>query len=230
MARNVNDVLSIMRLAISRRNTNDPDSDDTTLLRYLNNFVSLTMGADIRLFDNYGTLRFEIDDTVDDGVYTFNSVGADYEFETISQSGFISLSDPPSGSLSWVPLQIYLDPQEFYSYWGVENTDVLTPGMPTDMLFYGNQLVFRTIPDQAYIVNIYGYKKHGDFSDVGNPEIDFDYWLRYLAYGAALDYATDFRYADDIKASIRADFKREKTLMLTRNHNQIKYFRGHPSF
>ena len=160
MARTVNDVLTIMRLAISRRNTNDPDSDDTILLRYLNDFVSLTMGADIRLFDNYGTLRFEIDETVEDGIYTFNDIGADFEFETISQSGFISLSDPPSGSLSWVPLQIYLDPQEFYSYWGVENTDVLTLGMPTDMLFYGNQFVFRTIPDQAYIVNIYGYKKH----------------------------------------------------------------------
>ena len=42
-SRLVSDVLRIFRIAIGRRNENDPDSRDDTLLSYLNDFVSLTM-------------------------------------------------------------------------------------------------------------------------------------------------------------------------------------------
>jgi hypothetical protein len=230
MARFVSDALRIMRLAISRRNANDPDSSDATLLSYLNDFVSLTMGPEVKLFEQYGTIVFTIDETVEDGVYTFNDLGADSEFQTISGDGFISLTDPPTGSLSWSPLQIYLNPGQFYSYWGVQNTDVLVAGQPTDMLFYGNELVFRTIPNTEYTVTLYGYKKHGDFSTVGDPPLDFDYWLRFLAYGAAVNYGMDYRFDESVMASLRRDYSREKRLMLTRTHNQIKVISGLPSF
>lgn len=230
MARFVSDALRIMRLAISRRNANDPDSSDATLLSYLNDFVSLTMGSDVRLFEQYGTLTFNIDETVEDGVYTFNDVGVSSDFESISGDGFISLTDPPAGSLSWTPLQIFINPGEFFGYWGVENVDVLTVGQPTAMLFYGNELTFRTIPDTEYTVTLYGYKKHSDFSSEGDPPLDYDYWLRFLAYGAAVNYAMDYRFSDEIIRSLKSDYHREKRLMLTRTHNQIKNFRGLPSF
>ena len=55
MAQFVSDCLRIMRLAIGRRNENDPDSSDTTLRKYLNDFVSLTMSDDVKLFEQYGS-------------------------------------------------------------------------------------------------------------------------------------------------------------------------------
>ncbi len=230
MARTVNDALRIMRLAISRRNANDPDSSDETLIGYLNDFVSLTMGDEVKLFEQFGTLRFDIDETITDGVYTFNDVGANDNFVNISGNGFISLKDPPAGSLSWTPLTIYQDPVEFFGFWGVENVDVLILGQPTAMLYYGNEFTFRTIPDTDYTVNLYGYKKLGDFSTIGNPPLDFDYWLRFLAYGAAVNYAMDYRFSDSILASLKASYGRERRLMLTHTHNQIKVVRGIPSF
>lgn len=229
MARFVSDALRIMRLAISRRNTNDPDSSNETLLEYLNDFVSLTMTSDVKLFEQYGTLVFDINDATD-GVYTFNDIGADSNFDTISGDGFISLADPATESLSWQPLKLYLNPDEFYDYWGLQNEDILTPGMPTEMLYYGNQLVFRTIPDDDYTVTLYGYKKHSDFSTVGNPALDYDHWLRFLAYGAALNYAKDYRYEPAILAELKKDYAYERRLMLTKTHNQIKIGHPKPSF
>ena len=230
MTRTVNDALTIMRLAISRRNASDPDSSDETLLGYLNDFVSLTMGSEVRLFEQYGTLVFNIDETNTTGVYTFNDVGADSDFLSISGNGFISLTDPPTGSLSWTPLSIYQDPGEFFGFWGVQNTDVLTIGQPTHMLYYGNEFTFRTIPNTEYTVTLYGYKKHGDFSTAGDPPLDFDYWLRFLAYGAAFNYATDFRYSVEALGSISRAYSRERRLMLTNTHYQQTAQRGLPSF
>ena len=85
-----------MRLAIGRRNENDPDSDDTTLRQYINDFVSMTMSDDVKLFEQYGSLEFTIDE--DSDVYTFNDVGADSNFTNISVEGFITLKDPEDES------------------------------------------------------------------------------------------------------------------------------------
>lgn len=219
-----------MRRAISRQNANDPDSSDETLLGYLNDFVSLTMGDEVQLFEQYGTLIFDIDETNDSGIYTFNDVGADTDFVNITGNGFISLTDPPAGSLSWNPLTIFIDPYEFFMRWGVQNTDVLTPGAPTQMLYYGDQFTFRTIPNTEYTVTLYGYKKQGDFSTVGDPLLEFDYHLRFFAYGAAVNYGMDFRFADNIMASLRRDYGRETRLMLTHTHNQVFKGRGFPNF
>ena len=230
MARNVSDVLRIMRLAISRRNANDPDSSDETLLQYLNDFVSLTMSDEVRLFEQFGTLTFEIDEDNETGVYTFNDLGISQKFVSITGDAFISLTDPRAGSLSWTPLYVYQNPGQFFSYWGVENEDVLTVGQPTEVLFYGNEFTFRTIPDTEYTVTMYGYKKHDDFSTEGNPELEFDYWVRFLAYGAAVNYAMDYRFSDSILESLKRSYQREKKLMLQHTHNQIKTSRCLPAW
>jgi hypothetical protein len=219
-----------MRLALGRRNENDPDSSDPTLLQYLNDFVNLTMTDDLKLFEQFGTLKFVIDETVTDGVYTFNEVGASSDFSNISGTGYITLTDPPDNSISWNRLEIFQDPGQFFDLWGVDNSEILIPGYPTQMLYYGNEMTFRTIPNTSYTVYLYGYKIQPEFSSEGNPALPFDYWMRYLAYGAALNYARDYRYEDSTRAMLEKDFAHERKLLLTRTHNQRKISRCKPRF
>lgn len=231
MTQTVNDCLRIMRLALARRNQNDPDSDNSTLTQYLNDFINLTMSDDVKLFEQFGTMSFDIDENVTDGVYTFNTVSLTGEFTNITMEAFISLASPVDSSVSWNRLNVYLDPGQFYDYWGINNTDVLIAGFPTDMLYYGTELVFRTIPNTAYTVNLYGYKVVPIFdSSDGDPPLPFDYWLRYLAYGAALNYARDYRYEDSSRARLEKDFAHERKLILARTYNQRKTGRCQPRF
>ena len=232
MAQTVSDCLRIMRLATGRRNENDPDSTDTVFRRYLNNFINLTMSDDVKLFEQYGSLEFTISDTDDPlGVYTFNDIaGMSGYFTNISIEGFISLKDPVDESISWNRLKIYQDPGEFYGYWGVNNVDILIPGYPTEMLYYGDEFVFRTVPDTDYYVVIYGYKENAVFAAAGDPDLPFDYWLRYLSYGAALNYARDYRFDANALNQLKAEFAHERKLLLTRTHNQAKLSRAMPRF
>jgi len=225
----VQDVLDLVRVIIGRRNENDPDSSDDTLLRYLNDFVSLSMPNDIKIFESFGTLSFTIDQSNTTGVYTFNDVGADADFMNISQNAYISLLDPVDNSVSWNQLPIFQDPGEFFAIWGINNDEILIPGYPTMMLYYGHEFTFRTIPNTSYLVKIYGYKKNNDYPDADQP-IQFDYWLRYLAYGAAVNYVRDYRYEASARSMIEASFKSERKLQLTHTHNQIKLARALPRF
>lgn len=227
--RYVQDALDIMRIAIGRRNENDPDSSDDLLLRYLNDFVSLSMPNDTKLFESFGTLTFTIDESNPTGVYTFNDVGADTQFMNLSLEAFISLLDPIDNSVSWNPLSIYQDPGEFFAIWGINNDEILIPGYPTMMLYYGTEMTFRTIPNTSYLIKIYGYKKNDDYPDADQP-LQFDYWLRYIAYGAAVNYARDYRYESQSRQLIEATFKSERKLQLTHTHNQIKNQRAFPRF
>lgn len=230
MARTLTDIRTIMRRAIGRRNENDPESTDTVLTQYVNDFYALEMSNDVKLFEQFGTLEFTIDETVTDGVYTFNNVGASEQFINIVEEGFITLTSQAEGSTSWNELCLYQNPNRFFGKWGVNNTDVLTAGYPTELLFYGNELTFRTIPDTSYDVILYAYKKNADFSSSGDPQIPYDWWLRYIAYGAARLYATDFRLSPETVGNIEKEYRRQKTLNLTRSHNQFKKQRGSPSF
>ncbi|MCK5435548.1 MAG: hypothetical protein KAI88_02870 [Nitrosomonadaceae bacterium] len=228
-SRKISDVLTIMRAAIARRNANDPDSDESKLLSYVNDFISLSMPNESRLFSQFGTLPFTIDETATDGVYTFNDVGADTDFMSLSNEGFISLASPAGSSVSWNSIEIYRNPGEFYAIWGINNEDILIAGYPTQVLFYDNQLVFRTVPDTAYLVNLYGYKKINDYTST-NDDIPFDYWLRYIAYGAALNYVRDFNYSPEKVASVQRTFASERKLILMDTHNEIKHSRSLPRF
>lgn len=227
--RTVNDALTIMRTALGRRNENDPDASDSVLFRYFNDFVSLTMPNDTKLFESFGTLSFTIDETNTSGVYTFNDVGATHDFINLSLEAYISLLDPVDNSVSWNFLPIYQDPGEFFAIWGINNDEILIPGYPTGMLFYGNEMTFRTIPNTSYLVKIYGYKKNSDYPDP-DTNLEFDYWLRYMAYGAAVNYARDYRYEAGARSLIEATFKSERKTLLTRTHNQAKMSRSYPRF
>jgi len=228
--RKLSDCMAIMRRALSRPNENDPDSSDTILFQYIQDFIQLTMSDDVKLFEQFGSLKFTIDETHADGVYTFNDVGAADNFTNISQEAFIQLTDPPAGSISWNQLLIYQDPGSFFMMWGINNETVLIKGYPTMMLYYGNQMTFRTIPNTSYTVTIFGYKEVQPFSEDGDPDLPFAYWLRYVAYGAAANYARDFNFDSDILRGLINNFQHEKKLMLTRTHNQVKMSRSLPRF
>ena len=225
----VQDALDLMRVILGRRNANDPDSSDNLFFKYLNDFVSLTMPNDMKLFESFGTLSFTIDENNTTGIYTFNDVGADSEFMNISQEAYISLLDPVNNSISWNRLPIYQNPGDFYSIWGINNDEILIPGYPTAMLYYGTEMVFRTIPNTAYLIKIYGYKKNADYPSFDTP-LQFDYWLRYVAYGAAVNYARDYRYEPNARSLIESSFKSERKLQLTHAHNQFKMARALPRF
>ena len=233
MAQTFSDILRIMRLATARRNANDPDSSDNTMSQYINDFINLTMTDDVRVFEQFGTYAFTIDDKNPTGVYEFNQLPplpAPGFFSSISAEAFISLTNPVGSSVSWNRLQVVQDPGFFYQYWGINNENILIRGYPTMMLFYGTQFVFRTIPNTSYTVNIYGYKVVPEFASTGDPTLPFDYWLRYLAYGAALNYARDYRFDADKRALLEKDFAHERKLILAHTHNQIKPSRSYPRF
>lgn len=218
-----------MRTLLGRRNESDQDANDATMLSYLNDFVHITQSDDVKLFEQFGTLEFTITTSNTTGVFTFNDVGADSNFVNIDVEGFITLTTPPTSSISWNSLWIYQDPKRFFDKWGVHNETILTKGFPTEMLYYGNKFTFRTIQDNSYDVILYGYKENAEFSSTGDPKLSFDYWLRYLAYGAAKNYAYDYNIADVRKQNIDKGFARERALMLTRTHNQRTKQRGAPS-
>lgn len=231
MTRTVQDALDIMRIALGRRNGNDPDSSDEKFISYLNDFVSLIMPNDTKLFESFGTLSFTIDESNTTGVYTLDEVGAEdgQLFINTSQEAYISLLDPVNNSVSWNVLPIYQDPGEFFAIWGINNDEILIPGYPTNLLFYGNEFTFRTIPQTSYLVKIFGYKKNADFPEP-DTELEYDYWLRYIAYGAAVNYARDYRYDPQARQLIEATFKSERKQMLNRTHSQIKSSRSLPRF
>lgn len=230
MTRYLNQVEEIMRQVIGKQNLNDPASSTSKLRSYINDAINLTMSDDVKIFENYGKLVFTIDDTHANGVWTLDQIGATGNYTNYSMEAFISLNDPADGSTVWNYLLVYQDPGEFFNYWGVNNFNILIPGMPTDMLYYGTEFTFRTIPDTEYTVTIFAYKQMQDFAQDGNPAIPQDYWLRYLAYLAAYNYVRDYRFDPAQIEAVRQGYSRERKLLLTRTHNQVKLSRAAPRF
>lgn len=229
MSRDISDVLRIMRLAIGRRNELDPDSNDSTLLQYIKDFMSLTMSDEVKIVEQWRSFTMEIDETTTDGVFTFPGASTATNFVNIIPRAMISLLSPQGESVSWYSLWVYQDPEVFYEKWGINNEDILTTGQPTDMLYYGNEFIFRTIPDTDYLVKFYGYQSVTEPSST-TEELPFDYWLRFIAYGAAMEYASDYRLGEGTVRSIEKGFKKARKQLLTRTHNQTKTRRCQPRF
>lgn len=225
VTRTVSDVLTIMRRAISR-SANDSQATDDVLLRYINDFIALKAPLSMKLANQFSTLTFTIDGTTE-GIYTFNDLGADTNFVDVGTEAFIY--DPNATTSNWSTIGIYRDPESFYYRWGVNNETLLTTGMPTEVLFYDNQFVFRTIPDKQYSVKMYGYKFNGEYPEA-DSNIQFPYWLRWISYGAALDFATDFNYAVDKLHSLTLSYQKERKLLLLKTHGEITKQRCIPSY
>lgn len=231
MARYVSDCLRIMRLVLGRRNVNDSDSSDSVFKQYLQDFVSLHMGDDIKVFEKFGAVQFNIDDTVVDSTYSLADLNLKDTFTNISTEGFIYPTTTAGDSYSYMPLEVCLDPHQFYNNWGVENYTLLNAGMPSEMLYYNDTFVFRTIPDQEYTVILFAYRTTPEFDfDDGDPEIPEAYWLRYIAYGAALLYMYDYRYSQEDIADLNRKHRDMRMLLAKRMHSQNKLTRGIPRY
>ena len=64
------------------------------------------------------------------------------------------------------------------------------PARPNSVLFYGTNLVFRPIPDQAYLITMQVYKKPDQLlANSQSPELR--QWWQLIAYGAALKVFAD---------------------------------------
>lgn len=229
MTQSITDVLRVMRLAIGRRNLNDPDSNNATLFRYVQDFMELTMADEFKLHEQWNTLEITIDATTTDGVYLFPDSSTSEVFATIDPNALITLSSPAGSSVSWQPLRVVQEPDTFYRYWGINNEDVLVTGTPTEVLYYGKQLVFRTIPNDTFDVQFFGYKyvdRPGETTD----DLPFDYWMRFVAYGAAKAYAADYRLDPEAVNNIERNYRRERNLLMSRVHDQIKSERCVPRF
>ena len=229
MSRSISDVLRIMRLAIGRRNVNDTDSTDTVLFGYIKDFMHLTMADEFKLHEQWDTLSITISATDTDGIVLFPDSTTSTIFANISPDALITLASPANNSVSWQPLRVMHDPEEFYRYWGINNIDILVTGTPTEVLYYGNQLVFRTIPNDTFEVQFFGYQ-YIDEPGSQTADLPFAYWMRFVAYGAAKQYAADYRLSDEALANIERNYKRERVLLMNRVHDQKKTQRARPRF
>jgi len=225
-------VLEIMRRVIGRRNATDTLSSDTELQEYVGEFMRDLMPQEIKNFENFAT--YEFDTVADTEQYTFNNDnsaqpslgdGSDingYVFENI---GPIAYSDEQK--MNW-----YQDPADFYGKWGFD-TDVTTvqTSQPTDILLHNDRFTLKPQPDDAYRIRIFGFRRNLDDTDASSADtiqaasgndIPENYWGRYIAYGAALDYMYDFGYDANRIQLVEGRYKRYKALVHSRTFNQFK--------
>ena len=219
MAKTFTDVITILRRIVGENDGNDPDATQDILLDYVLNFYNLIMGQDIKTHDQF--TWYEFDTVIDTDIYTFKG------------AGFTNIYPPiyciDSNSSNTV-VNFFMNPNEFYLRHPVDNTNE-DHSRPCDLLLYNDELLIRPKPDAVYTIKIKAYKEFQvDVTDVGTPAsaIDQDYFLRYLAYGAALDYFADFGNYEDYQKATPV-YNRYRSLVLKRTAIQATTQRGKPA-
>lgn len=213
MAKTGAEIISILRNVTGRVDAADPLFTDTIMLQYVNDFLSLEMPQEVRLYENNTWWEFTIDQTSSDPYpVDLESLG----FTTIGSvaycDGFV---------LNW-----YQSPPVFYSMW--PETQTYQEQRPQDVLYYNNYLTFRGPPNQSYEVKIQAYKIEAELSST-SAEIDNSYFWRYVAYGAALDIFNDYG-EDDKSQRIMPAFMRYKSIVYARTNQQLMSQRSYPTF
>lgn len=228
-------VQDIMRRVIARRNETDSLSDANELQSYIGEMIRDIMPQEVKNFENFDVYDF----TTVSGQYsyTFNQsdtsaleggAGQDLtsalgdgqdetqsnEFENI---GPVAFSD--NQLMRW-----YQDPVIFYDTWGfIDDVDSEQTAQPIDILFHNNRFEVRPIPDGAYKIRIPGFRRNNDFTNASSSDlIPENYWGRYIAYAAALDYMYDFGYDPERIKVVESRYRHYKGLVLNRSHNQAK--------
>lgn len=222
MSKTGQNCLDLMRIILSRRNTQDEDSTDDKLLSYLNNFINLKMPNDIKLLENFKTEMIEIPAGTTELPINLDS------YMNASIEAFISYSETAGESISWQVIDIFQNAGDFYSRWGIDNIDKLVEGQISEVLMYGNKFTFRTIPEKDCRMMLFVYGVSPEIT--ANENIPYAYWYRYVSYGACLDYAVDYSFDENRTAVINAQFNAEKRILLNRVHGQITQERCIPRF
>jgi hypothetical protein len=225
-------VIQIMRNVTGRVDKNDPAFTDPIMIDYLNIFLQAEHPTEVRLFEDQTWWDFTIDPT------TPNPMPVDLDalgFSTIGGLAYISFMDtalaPNTFKLFW-----YENPGDFYYRWPWNN--IFVPQMPTYVLYYNNELLFRGPPDQAYDVRISANKIKIYFGmgtntnlpeQVGETLVMPAYLTRYLAYGAALDILSDYGETDKYN-EVFPQYRRYRGQVLARTWDQLSSQRTDPDF
>lgn len=207
MAKDLGDCLSIMRRVIGQNDQDDPNATDALLIQYISDFYDLILPQDVKTYDQWEFLEF--DTIADQSVYPLG-VAPLPTAEYVNYKPPVFVDDQ---QINW-----WQDPDLFYEKWPLDTSNLGT-GRPTDVLFFGNQFVFRTVPDDAYTIRIVAYKQNGALADE-TDELAQDYIWRYVAYGAAIDWLTDYGQIVD-NQHVLAAYERYRDIVLRRTAVQL---------
>ena len=182
--RSFSDVLTIMRRVIGEQDGNDPDATAAILEQYVIDFYELEVSQEAELHDLWSYWDFST--VINQDEYTFKDQG----FSFVDPVAYLTDSNNATTQMTF-----WTDPGMFFSIHPLDDT-VQTAGRPSDYLLYNDKVTLRPKPDQIYSIKIKAYKElavpvdgNGDF--VTGSDIDQNYYLRWIAYGAAVDYLAD---------------------------------------
>jgi hypothetical protein len=198
MPKTYGDAIDIMRRVIGRSGQDDPDATDGVLLSYLGDFTSLIMGQDIKSHDLYS--YFEFNTLAGQDTYPFKGERFTNIFPNVTASGF--------------KMRYHQNPNIFFNYYPETQDWTLQQRRPTDLLFYNDEILLRPVPDDSYLIKMKGYKEIIPPA-ISNTAIPQDYMLRYIAYGASMDWLADFG-EDDLMAKKFPTFTRYRALVTSR--------------
>lgn len=213
MAKSFNDAVTIMKKVVGEQDGQNPDATNSEFLAYVADFYELQMSTDVESYDL-------------SGYWTFSTVANTDEY-SFKDQGFVFVSPPvilTDSNANDIRLDWYQDPAAFYNRHPVDNTNE-TAGKPFDVLFYADKLLMRPKPDDVYTVTVKGYRELNVPTVGGDPDgtadLEQDYFIRYLAYGASLDYLAD--YGDfETYAKVAQVFRRYRSLVLMKTSKQFR--------
>lgn len=221
-------VIQIMRNVTGRVDKNDPAFTDPIMFDYLNAFVQQEHPQEVRLFQNQTWWDFTLLTTDADPLpVDLDALG----FSTINAPAYVGYT---TGALTSFRLFWYEDAKQFYARWPWQQ--VFTPQMPTDVLYYNNELTFRGPPDQSYNIRISAYKIDYSFAGGSNENagsilanVPTAYLTRYFAYGASLDILSDYGEMDKYNEVFQV-YRRYRGQVLARTWDQLSSQRTAPDF
>jgi len=182
--------------------TGDSVTDDFTGtlsgVPILRGHVSFTSIAD----NNVGMAMYDVPNDPNDGEGTFaGDIGAVSTINYTTGEYDITFSSPPDTDKS-------VDSQ----------TVIYAAGMPSAVLFYGNSIILRPVPDKPYAVNFeYDIRPTELLTDASQPLLS--QWWQYIAYGAAKKVFEDRMDMESVQM-IMPEFKKQEALVNRRTVNQ----------
>lgn len=206
----VSDAISILRKVTGKTAANDEQFSDTVMLRYLNDFLQITMPHMMPIVDLQSN-------------YTFTIAQGQTE-HPFDAENYVLVNSPVY--IDGTETDLTHDQTLFYREYPktVDNQ----PTRPRLVLFYGNNLYFAPAPDQAYEVEMQAYKVSDELSNLGSP-LEQSYLMRYLAYGAALDLLSD--YGDfQTYQMVEPIFEKYRCLVMSRTERMLTQTRAEPNF
>lgn len=218
MTRTYGDVLRIMRAVVGEQDGNDPDAQVDVLMRYIADFVQLSFGDDADVKELYTWWEFTTTSGTDE--YSF----ADQGFTRCQPTAWITDTNNSDIELAW-----FYDPGEFFWRHPLTASEE-DNGKPVDLLYWDNKVTLRPPPNDTYTVRIVAYKElqvnqdnDGDY-DQTQP-LEQDYFLRMLAYGAAMDYLADHGRIEEV-SNVKPLYDRYKALIAKRTAKKLRFQRA----